>query len=295
MKKILVIGKGSFVGNSFIEYMNENYYDTYSIENISSMNGIWKTIDFGKYDAVYNVAGLAHVKAKRNMEKKYYEVNCNLPVEICKKAKSDGCPLFIHMSSMIVFGSMSKIGEKKYITKETVPKPENFYGGSKLKADNQLLELVDENFHVAIMRPPLLYSHNARDNFPRLIKISRKLPIFPMLENEQSMLYVYNLVELIRLIIDNNGNGIFYPQNKEYTCTTEMVKKFSKIFGNRMYLTSFFNPILKWMSQFIPVINKAFGNLCYEKELSNYYDWGYCRFSLDESIQKTAECIMERE
>ena len=39
------------------------------------------------------------------------------------------------MSSIIVYGDNGKIGENKVITKETVPKPSNFYGDSKLQAE----------------------------------------------------------------------------------------------------------------------------------------------------------------
>lgn len=295
MKKILVLGKGSFVGNSFIEYINKNYPDDYVIHNIVSTDNAWKKLDFGQYDAVYNVAGLAHVKAKANMERKYYAVNRDLPVAICKKVKADGCSMFIHMSSMIVYGGMSKVGVKKVISEDTIPDPENFYGDSKLQADKRLIEMIDNSFHVVILRPPLLYSQNARDNFPRLIKFARTLPIFPTIKNEQSMLYVYNMAELIRLIIESWGVGIYYPQNREYTCTSEMVKKFSDAFGHKMYMTGLFNSLIKFMGNFIPLINKAFGDLCYEKELSGYYDWAYCIDTLDESIQKTVESIRERE
>lgn len=294
MKKILVLGKHSFVGTSFIEYITSNFSNDFIVDNISSIGDDWKTVNFGEYDAIYNVAGLAHVKAKKSMESAYYAINRDLPVEMAKKAKKDGAKQFVHMSSMIVYGGMSKVGVPNMIAKDTAPAPVNFYGDSKLQADRILEELADEFFQVAIIRPPLLYSHNARDNFPLLIRFSQKFPVFPSLKNEQSMLYVYNLAELIRLIIVNGDGGIFYPQNKEYTSTSYMVKQFADRFGHKMKVVSFFNPMLRLCSHFVPVVNKAFGNLTYDKELSGYYDWSYCIYSLDESIDLVAKRVMEK-
>ena len=294
MKKILVIGEKSFVGDSFIEYIRKNYTDDYIVNNVSSLQDAWKEVDFGGYDAVYNVAGLAHVRAKKNMEELYYRVNRDMPVEICKKAKKDGCKQFVHMSSMIIYGEMSRVGVTNVIRDPSKTAPTNFYGDSKLQADRLLSQLAAEDFKVAIIRPPLIYSQNARDNFPRLMKLAKKLPFFPSLKNEQSMLYVYNLAELIRLIIEHHDGGFFYPQNREYTSTSAMVKSFADHFGNKMAVVGIFNPFLKLASFFVPFVNKAFGNLCYDTSLSGHYDWAYCKYSLEDSIRRTAKKVMNK-
>jgi len=295
MKKICMIGEHSFVGNSFQKYLVNNFQDSYIVDIISSRENKWLEVDFSVYDAVFNVAGIAHVKSKENMRPMYYKINRDLPLEIAEKAKKDGCSLFIHMSSMIVYGNMSKMCGSKNITLSTEPSSDNFYGDSKLQADIGLLKKVTDSFHIAIIRPPLIYSENARDNFPRLIKVARTLPVFPDIDNKQSMIYVDNLCELIRLIIVNYDCGVFHPQNKEYTCTSKMVKKFADCLGNRMTLTKFFNPILKLLSHKIGIVNKSFGNLTYDKSMSNYYDYSYCVVGRDESIKRICERIRERE
>ena len=52
-----------------------------------------------------------------------------------------------------------------------------------------------------------------------LSKLAKKLPVFPKMSNQRSMLYIENLCEFIRLLIKNNSHGTFYPQNKEYAST----------------------------------------------------------------------------
>ena len=81
-------------------------------------------------------------------KKQYYCVNTDLAVETAEKAKKEGVQQFLFMSSMIVY---SGCREKK-ITKNTIPKPLNFYGDSKWQADQKIQALADERFKVVVLR-----------------------------------------------------------------------------------------------------------------------------------------------
>ena len=59
MKKILITGKGSYIGTHFKQYL-EQWPDKYQVEELDMMDSAWKSFDFSNYDAVYHVAGLAH-------------------------------------------------------------------------------------------------------------------------------------------------------------------------------------------------------------------------------------------
>ena len=214
MKKILVVGKGGFVSNSFVRYMDK-FGDEYKITVISSMNYEWKQYDFTGFDAVYNASGLAHANAKDGSDELYYAVNGRLPGEIAAKAKAEGVPVYVSMSSQIIYGDMSGISRKQIISADTKPIPDGIYGKSKIMGEEGVLELADDSFRVAIIRPPMIYSENAPENFERLCKFAIRSPIFPDLYNEQSMIYADNLCELIRLIIENKVGGIYFPQEPE--------------------------------------------------------------------------------
>lgn len=294
MKKVILVGVGGYIGGKFTEYINKNYPD-WQIDAVDSMNSKWAEADFYGYDAVYNVSGLAHANARQGSEELYYAVNGQLPINIAAKAKAEGVPLFVQMSSQIVYGDMSGLGEEKLITAETVPSESTVYGKSKMMAERGLQELVDDIFQVAIMRPPLIYSEYARDNFPRLVNFAKKIPVFPKIENKQSMVYVDNLCELIYLIIENNKGGIYYPQQECYIETSKIVADIAKAVGNKMWQTRIFNPTLCLLSKVpqLGFIHKAFGSIAYDMELSNHFDGRYRVVSYEESIQRIAKAHMK--
>ena len=293
MKKVLLVGVGGYIGGKFTEYINTHYPD-WQIDAVDSMNGIWKGADFHGYDAVYNVSGLAHANARNGSEELYYEVNGQLPIDVAKKAKEEEVPLFVQMSSQIVYGDMSGLGEEKLITAETIPSEPTVYGKSKMMAERGLQEMVDDTFQVAIMRPPLIYSEFARDNFPRLVNFAKKMPIFPKLENKQSMVYVDNLCELVKLVIENCKGGIYYPQQECYIETSKIVADIAKAVGNKMWQTRVFNPLLKILSKSpkLGFIHKAFGSIAYDMRLSNHFNGQYRVVSYEESIQRIAKAHM---
>ncbi|MFL2133615.1 NAD-dependent epimerase/dehydratase family protein [Desemzia sp. FAM 23990] len=284
-KKILITGKNSYVGNQLADWLNKEP-EKYTVVKESVRDGKWKEIDFSVFDVVVHVAGIAHQDTKKDQEELYYKVNTNLTIDIATKAKAEGVQQFIFMSSMIVYGGSSRIGETKVITKETTPDPVNFYGNSKLLAENGILPLQSEDFNIAVIRPPMIYGKDSKGNYPILAKFAKISPIFPDIDNQRSMLHIDNLTELIRLIIDDQEKGIFFPQNKEYVKTAEMVKLIAKVNGKKIQLTKLFNPLLNKLGSNLPVVNKVFGNLLYDKELSKYKRT-YTINNLEESIRIT--------
>ena len=285
--RILIVGKNSYVGKSVYDYFLKTHPDV-TTDVISSRNHEWEKVSFHNYDAVYNVAGLCHADSKHGTPEMYREINTDLPIQIAKKAKKEHVKLFIQMSSTIIYGNMSLIGEEKYIDEYTPPTPINVYGESKLNAEKGLLELEDETFGIVILRCPLIYGENARDNFPRLVKFAKTMPLFPNIENKQSMIYVDNLAELIHLITKTNKRGIYMPQDEDYICTSKLVKDIATASGRNLFLTRVFNPIIRLFSKKIYFFNKVFGSVAYKMEISNYFQGDYRVVDYDEAIRKIA-------
>lgn len=279
MKRILITGENSYIGGKFPEWVAQ-WPDQYHVDEISVRDDKWKQADFSSYDSVYHVAGIAHNSSDPKLEDLYYEVNRDLTIEVAKKVKKDGVPQFVFMSSIIVYGT-----KNEFIDADTKPNPDNFYGESKLQAEEGILPLQDEDFNIAIIRPPMIYGKGSKGNYPLLSKLAQMTPIFPDYDNERSMLHIDNLTEFIRLVIENNDRGIFYPQNTEYVKTSEMVKVISEVHGKRLFQTKIFNSLIKPLTS-INLINKVFGNLRYDMELSKYKD-DYRSCTLLESIQET--------
>ncbi|MBE6643081.1 MAG: NAD-dependent epimerase/dehydratase family protein [Ruminococcaceae bacterium] len=289
MKRILITGAGSYIGTSFEKYLRENYPNDYTVDTVDMIDGSWREVSFGGYDAVFHVAGIAHSdngKISSEKEKLYYSVNTDLTVETAKKAKSDGVSQFIFMSSAIVYGDSAPIGKKKTITRETEVSPANCYGDSKVQAERGILPLNEENFKVVVLRPPMIYGKDSRGNYPVLAKMAKKLPVFPYVKNERSMLYIENLCEFVRLMAENEESGIFWPQNDRYSNTSELVKLIAQAHGKKVLSIKGFGWALKLMSKVTGMVNKAFGNLTYDMGLSEYKE-NYRVCGLEESVERT--------
>lgn len=289
MKKILITGAGSYIGTSFENYINTNFPDEYTVDTVDIIGGGWKEKDFSPYNAVFHVAGIAHSdngKISPEKEKLYYSVNTELTSAAAEKAKSDGVRQFIFISSAIVYGNSAPLGKTKIITADTPVSPANCYGDSKVQAEKRLKLLEDENFKVVILRPPMIYGKGSKGNYPLLAKLALKLPFFPRVQNERSMLYIENLCEFVRLMIENEESGTFFPQNSEYSNTSELVEMIAAAHGKKIKLVGGFTRLLKIMSCFTGLVNKAFGNLTYERSISDYKE-NYRVAGLYDSVKRT--------
>ena len=283
MRNVLVTGAGSYVGESVRRYILSTSSD-FEIDAVDTMNDAWKEADFSKYDVVYHVAGIAHVNADPKMEALYYKVNRDLTVEGARAAKAAGVKQFIFMSSQIVFHESQSL-KSEVLTADTKENPNGFYGDSKLQAEKGLHELECDAFKVCILRPPMIYGPNSKGNFPRLVKLAQKTPLFPAWHNKRSMLYIDNLAEFVKQAILRELSGTFYPQNRELADTVEIIRYFAKANGHKVWITSLLNPFV-WLGSFIlQPINKMFATYYYDPEMSKM-DFDYQLVSFEESLKQ---------
>lgn len=292
MKKVLITGAESYIGTTFEDWIRDNSISIIT-ETQDMKDPAWKKRDFRDFDAVFHVAGIAHADVGKVTEEQktlYYRVNTDLAIECALKAKEEGVRQFIFMSSIIVYGDSAPIGKERVITRDTPLAPANFYGDSKVKAEKGLQKLEDDNFKVVILRPPMVYGKGSKGNYPLLAKIARKLLFFPDVDNLRSMLYVENLCKFVSLMIENEERGIFFPQNSVYVRTSEMVKQIAVVHGKNIHLVKVFNPFLRLLGassgRLGGLVNKAFGNIVYEKELGKYKS-SYEIVEFKESIELT--------
>lgn len=320
MKRILITGTHSYVGNAignYLEQYNRNAGEEhYRIDKISLRDESWREQSWSGYDAVLHVAGLAHAdvsKITEEEQKRYYDINAGLAGEAAKKAALEGIGQFVYCSSVIIYGESAGVGKTKVITGDTEPMPANFYGDSKLQGENAVLQAaenpggaesaegilqedaqgvkMEEGMQVAILRLPMIYGKGSRGNFSVLVKLADKMPVFPKISNQRSMLYIENLGEFVRQLVDRGVGGVFYPQNKEYVTTTDAVKMIAKARNKRISAWGILNPFVK-IASFVPgrigkLANKAFGSLTIDWELSFQEIENYQVCSFEESIKRS--------
>lgn len=277
VKNILITGKDSYIGNNLESWLKKTS-EEYSVAQISVRNAKWTELDFSIFDTVVHVAGIAHIKETKENQHLYYEVNRDLAVAVAKKAKLEGVKHFIFLSTMSVYGIETGI-----IDENTLLKPKNAYGKSKLDAEEKITKLQDAVFKVTIIRPPMVYGKESKGNYKRLAKLAVKSPVFPIVNNERSMIYIDNLSECIKNIISTSKQGVILPQNKEYTNTTRMVKQIAKVHGKKIFFFKGFNLLINGLNS--KIINKVFGSLVYAQSVVTTIDL----VSFEESIEKTEQ------
>ena len=290
MKKVLITGANSYIGVSVERYL-ARWPESYAVDTVDMVDGSWREKDFRGYDAVLHVAGLVHQSKNHNAPgeaERYDRINHLLAVETARKAKNDGVGQFLFMSSASVYGLSAPVGKMVAITKDTPLNPTDNYGISKMRAEESLAQLRDEKFRLAILRPPMIYGKGCKGNYRTMAKLAKVLPVFPLVRNQRSVLYIENLAEFIRQLVDDEADGVFCPQNNEYTNTAEMVKLIAHANGKGILLIKGFGWALKLLSHVTPMVDKAFGSLCYDRAISDY-SRNYCVKTLEQSVIETEQ------
>lgn len=293
-KKVLITGQGSYIGTAVERWLLKDK-DHYQVDTLDMQDETWRDTDFSQYDVVYHVAGIAHADVGNVTEEQkqlYYKVNTDLTIEVAERARQAKVKQFIFMSSMIVYSGC----KENFITSETEPCPLNFYGDSKWRADQKIQEMDAENFKVVVLRPPMIYGKGSKGNYPQLAKLASKLPVFPIVKNQRSMLHIDNLCQFVKLMIDNEEHGVFFPQNGEYSNTSDMVHMIAEVKGHRIIMIPFVGIFIKLLEKVPGKIGgltiKAFGNSSYDMSMSEYKA-NYRVNSLRKSIVLTESTHLE--
>ena len=289
MKKVLIIGKNSYIARKFVDYLCMLNQSDIEIHGVSASNGEWKKISFKGYDSILFLAGKVHQKETRDNVKEYGEINYKLAMEVAKKAKNSHVKQFIYMSTAAVYGNAGQERGNVRIDENSPCIPKTAYGMSKRKAEIKLLELesrADVTMNICIVRPPMVYGDNCPGNFTRLWKLALKTPVFPLLHNERSMIDIDNLCEFLYQIIIQEKRGIYHPQDKEYVDTSKLVGDMRKQEGKKMFYVKLGNPLLRVLVKKIEVVEKVFGNYTYEKEMSVYEGIEYQKYGVEDVVRR---------
>jgi UDP-glucose 4-epimerase len=262
--QIKITGFSGFIGTNFIKNSAE-----LNITGVDLLTQKVTDIDFTGIDSVLHLAALVH-QMKGAPEEQYFKVNRDLAYEIAKKAKSQGVTQFVFMSTAKVFGE-STTGKPAW--DENSPcHPEDAYGRSKYEAEKLLLGLQDEHFKVAIVRSPLVYGVGVKANMYNLVKLVNRIPILPLggIGNVRSMVYVGNLVALLKHIINTQASGVFIAGDKEPLSTTKLVQLVSKASNKKVVLFKVPRFILSMVRMIKPsIVDRLFGSLELDNSSTN--------------------------
>jgi len=278
MKRVLVIGSGSYIARTFTKVAAGQLEMT----GLPGQNQAWNETSFEGFDAVLLCAGLVHQR-KTTPATTFDDINHRMALSIAQKAKSVGVSQFVFLSTMSVYGRSSGT-----ITADTQPdpRPHDPYGMSKWAAEQDLQALQDQSFTLTILRPPMVYGPGCPGNFQGLITLA-KLPFFPSLRNERSMIYVEDLGRLLCALIEQRRGGVFCPQNRQTVCTADMVRAIGQARGRTVRLLSLLNPAAQLLKRLHPAAQKLWGDYTYDSSLSEISGIEYQLTSLEESVRRS--------
>lgn len=243
--KILITGSHGYIGCSFMD----QYETKYQFEKFSLLTQKLEDINFNGVDVVLHCAALVHQTVEQLYEK-YYEINVEYPIKLAKLAKKNGVKQFVFLSTIAVYGD-----DRELLDEQTPCMPVTHYGKSKLEAEQQLLELNDENFIVSIIRFPMIYGKDAPGNIRSLVRLVEKVSVIPLggIKNKRSFISIQNLCHMIDEVIGfrikhgvTEGN-IFLASDDEPLSTSKLIGLIAKELNKRGYLIKipFFESLLK--------------------------------------------------
>lgn len=279
MKKILIYGKGSYIGEHYREGLEARGHQVTMIDSLVQKPG---EFPIEGYEVVINVVGIAHIKITPDMESLFYKINTDYAVDLCRLSKEAGVKQYIYMSSMNVFGDTSEC-----IKSREQENPKNFYGKSKLLADQRIHEMESDSFKVVSIRPPVVYGKGCKGNFTLLEKVASVAFMFPKYKNTRSMIFIDHLVNFLCQMVENEENGYFHPQNSRHISTTEAVVAIRKAKGKKTLLIPGMGWLIRLMMRFVTKAERAFADDYYDLGFSQYKDNSYCPMDFETTIQQS--------
>ncbi len=281
---VLIIGKDSYIGNHIDEWLTKGGWN---VTQLDVLTDEWKTFDYSPYDSIVHVAGIVHRPECQDWDL-YRRVNAEMPVALAKMAKTQGVKQYIYFSSMAVYGVGKVLAPN--ITDENSPLgSSSMYGKSKLMEEQELSKLQDAHFDVSFVRPPSVYGKGCKGNYiSRFANVARKLPVIPYAYNDvkQSFIYIDNLSELVRLIIEKGLHGPFCPQDDVAVSANELLETICEGIGKK-YRKSKFLGLFVPLFSFISIVRKGYGGMEYARSLSDIEGINYVVVPFKEGMKRT--------
>lgn len=267
-KTLMITGASGFIGSNFIK----KYENEYNIVPVCLIKNKPEDLDYTGVDTILHLAALVH-QMKGAPEEKYFEVNTELTRRLATTAKSKGVKHFVFYSTVKVYGFDGELNNHNFILTENSPcNPNDSYGRSKYEAEKILGSLQDENFKVAMVRPPMVYGEGVKGNMLSLMKLINLLPIIPFNydNNRRSVISTENLLYMTHLIIKNQADGVYLGTEGNPVSIKEIAESIEKGLGKRKINIKFPRHIFKLLCKVKPnIMVRLYGTLAFKQE-NNY-------------------------
>ena len=219
MKKLLIIGGNGLVGSTLVKYAktkydihitinkNKSVFSDVSTTKIELINDQTSMIDLIKNfnpDVVVSTAAHSSVdfcETDQKLANALHVDAINYIAKVCKQIDTK----LIFLSTDAVFDGKSNM---KY-TENDVPNPANYYGKTKLKAENIVLQSSKKN---VVLRTAVIYGWHKSSKFTNWILSSlyQNKAVDPFSDQYNTPTLVDDLAKSILNIIEIDVSGLFH-------------------------------------------------------------------------------------
>lgn len=239
MKKILITGASGFIGSFIVEEALAKGFETWAAVRGSSSRKYLQDerihfieLDFSSKDKLraqlgghqfdYIVHAAGATKCLHSYD--FFRTNTNGTVNFVKAIHALQMPVekFVYLSSLSIFGAIKEEQPYQEITDQDTPKPNTYYGKSKLIAEKRLKDLAGTMPYV-ILRPTGVYGPREKDYF-LMAKSIKGHTDFAVGYQQQDITFVYvkDVVQAVFLSLTKgeNGKAYFLSDGKVYQSST---------------------------------------------------------------------------
>jgi dTDP-4-dehydrorhamnose reductase len=236
--KILITGASGLYGSKLTQIISTNHqvYAAYSKNkpihgtalkfDISNKNQVEHAFKKANPDAVVHAASLTDVDKCETDKELAWKTNVEGTRSIAKAAKAYGAFL-LYVSTDYVFN-----GEKGNYTETDTPAPINYYGLTKLKAEELIKDMMDE---YCIARPSVIYGATpaaGKINFALWLinKLRKKENVKIVTDQRNSPTLNTNLAEMTWEIIHRRMTGIYHLAGATRISRYDLAKSIASAF-----------------------------------------------------------------
>lgn len=285
-KRVLITGEKGYIGKHIQQWLLKQT-SIYNVKMLNVRTDEWKNVCFRGVDVLIHAAGIVHQPDITDWEI-YKKVNIDLSVALAQKAKLEGVRQFIFLSTMAVYGKGKRLAVN-VINEETEISPAGLYGKSKYLAEMKIRKLQSDDFKIVIIRPPNVFGKDCKGGYISGFQaVVSRLPALPYAypDIKQSTIYIDNLCELVRLIIEGESSGFFMPQDGVPVSAIELMTAIADSSGLRKRKSCLLG-IGVYLLSFLPIVKKAYGGVAYSEEMTVYFENQYVVVPFAEGIRRT--------
>jgi dTDP-4-dehydrorhamnose reductase len=241
--KIIITGSNGFLGQHLTEFLNNKGFEIFAISRGENQNKLTKNFNYTSVDLTDSTTLKKVIKeihpdviihnaamSKPDLCHKNQEECILQNVTVTKNlldASESVAPYFLYVSTDFVFGEDGPHNE------EDAPAPLNFYGNSKLQAENLVR---NSGLPYGIMRPVFIYGpayENMKPTFLHWVKNSLEAKkIIKVVEDQfRTPTYVYDICEGVLGMIEHKLIETIHLAGKEIITPYQMAVTVAKELG----------------------------------------------------------------